>query len=340
MKIILNENEEWNTDRINKIRKNNSRIKSEIKYRNFKIKKRDIRLDNTAFYSKLMKQNNCHKRGHVYLYNFKDDYAYSNKIITNNNGEIIDQIPPDRQNWGDRKVEVLLKSKETGFIEKDIILKIEEDVDKDKICKIMNKKGYILREEVLEKLKKDYDLQILGSTLKFYGNKGLIKPGVKIISPGKRGSESYYEKNTPEIIKIIKYLMEKFGYKLEKIKRYFEFIDMKRPDELNSIILNKHFKTLSGWRDIREGDKIVINPNSELATIEFHELAIVAMFRAIVEIISNYPEYNSFIKNGKIGELKAEVSMDMENMFVTFREPINKNIWFKKGGVEIINLRG
>ena len=200
------------------------------------------------------------------------------------------------------------------------------------INKIARYLPMISTNKVLEVLTEKYDLKIDRTLLFKYHQKGLLEKKQKICKGRAGGVKTYWNNNTPEIYKIIKYLMEKFEYKLEKIKTYFEFIDMKRPDELNSIIINKHFRTT------RKENKIVINPNSELATIQFRELAVVASFRAIAGIISDYPEFNSFIKNEKIGKLQSEVRMDRDNIFVAFREPINKNVWFKEGSTEIRDL--
>ena len=71
--------------------------------------------------------------------------------------------------------------------------------------KFMEKVGYIPKKKVIEILATKYDQEIPNSTLKYYGSKKLIEPGIKASLPGVTGSVSFYKKDTPKIIASIRY---------------------------------------------------------------------------------------------------------------------------------------
>lgn len=107
-----------------------------------------------------------------------------------------------------------------------------------------HKEGLITKSEVLEALKINYDINITGSALKYYGTNDLIEPGFNKKFLGTSGTVSLYRKDTPEIIYFIKYLQVLYRYKLTDLIGLFKISKFKNIKKLQSFYTEKHISII------------------------------------------------------------------------------------------------
>ena len=126
--------------------------------------------------------------------------------FTDDSGNILLTVPLPIQQYDDYK-------EEDNISEDDNSTEIAKEVIKE-----MEKLDYIKKEEVFKILKNNYKIDITERTLKYYATEGLIEKSSIGRLPGVTGSVSFYKKNTPGLILLIKYLQNFYRLKLNEIK--------------------------------------------------------------------------------------------------------------------------
>lgn len=202
------------------------------------------------------------------------------------------------------------------------------------INKIARYLPMISTKKVLEALKERYDLKIDRTLLFKYHQKGLLEKKQKICKGRAGGVKTYWNDNAPEIVRIIKYLLEEFEYKLEKIERYFEFLEIKKPRELNHMLVILNTK---GFPPFSQENKNYVNMVYESTYREYREFLMVATLRAFVELATGEKGLLDYLSDeDKLKGLNAKLNIDMDNIWVYFDAPINKSVRFKKEGIEVL----
>jgi len=224
----------------------------------------------------------------------------------------------------------------------------------------IHKKGYLIKDEVLNKLEDYYFIEITPRTLKYYGTIGLINSGIKENIKGIVGSVSLYPNNTPEIIFLIKLLQVETNMSLNEIREYFKVLNLE--DEY----FKKFLKIAIECNKIGDPDKKMekLLEDKKIPKEQWGErLSELYQFKnnfwnerkkylKIQEYITNF----RFVAiNKALAELGLlDITLDIENIedytsagklevgknsiTVIFKELVNKKVIFLKNKIEIKNL--
>ncbi len=190
----------------------------------------------------------------------------------------------------------------------------------------IRKAGYLLRDDVLRILRIKYEVDISGSTLKYYSLKKMIKPGINCKVDHLKGSVSLYAKNTTKIIALIKYLQDKKGYKLVELERYFGilcFYNIEKLKEFYNAINQENIVTMQG-SGIRFG---------KLAG-ELMCLQEIAIYRALLELNLFNKTFNEIYPDPDTEVNIIKNSRGKYNVIVNFPKH-NKEVVYAEEGIKI-----
>lgn len=195
----------------------------------------------------------------------------------------------------------------------------------------MNEKK-LKKQEVKEILEQKYGIDIKDRTLQFYADKKLIEPGEKDKDGGIRGSVSYYNNNTPERIRLIKYCLDKKIFDLDTLSRNIStlnFKDIKKLNEYYKEIFQSDKHTI-----LTKDGKIRITPLMS----EFIDYTRIAVYVALAElgIVGEDSEKHFELENSL-----TSIDKDSKGGLFTMVELnlIKKRVIFNKTGTIIEEIK-
>lgn len=195
----------------------------------------------------------------------------------------------------------------------------------------MNEKK-LKKQEVKEILQQKYGIDIKDSTLQLYADKKLIEPGKKDEYGRVRGSVSYYNKNTPDRIRLVKYCLDKKIFDLDTLSRNMSILSFKDVKKLN-----EYYKEIfqSDKHEILTKDgKIRITP----LVWEFIDYTRIAVYVALAEfgIVGEDAEKHFELENSL-----TSINKDSKGELFTMVELnlINKRVIFNKTGTIIEEIK-
>ena len=201
---------------------------------------------------------------------------------------------------------------------------------------IMLEKEYITKQEVLKTLKSKYKIkEFEDRTLQYYIQKGVIKPGrmkrVKKVS----GSVSYYPKNTPELIMMIRYLTSEKINTLKEIQENLDILNFKNIKKINEFYEEIFSGKTERHNILFENGIIKITP----LAWELMDLHSVGCHRALVEFGIFGEDSFDHIYDEKA---KIFIKKNKDNEFsiiFEFAETLGKRVIFKKTGTIIEEIK-
>lgn len=191
----------------------------------------------------------------------------------------------------------------------------------------MNEKK-LKKQEVKDILQQKYGIDIKNSTLQLYADKKLIEPGKKDEYGRVRGSVSYYNKNTPDRIRLVKYCLDKKIFDLDTLSKNLSILSFKDLEKLNEYY--KEIFQSDKHSIITKDGKIRITPLMS----EFIDYTRIAVYAALAElgIVGEDSEKHFELENSL-----TSINKDSKGGLFTMVELnlIKKKVIFKKSGIFI-----
>ncbi len=218
--------------------------------------------------------------------------------------------------------------------DKDIVERSNYNFILGKAFTKMEEEGYIKKEDVFKRLENDYNLKFTDRSLRNYVVEKLIeKPEVKGVK-GVAGSVSFYNKNTPALVFLIKWLRKvKAKLTFSSIRGMFNLLEMENIEEL---------KRLSECKDFE-------------ARLQKLDLLYIGFFRALVELdilkrvnLMSKDEIEKFsfgklLENPIVENMfmlldqdRCEISED--HIMIRLNPPVERKVYFRREGIEIVEI--
>jgi len=231
---------------------------------------------------------------------------------------------------------------------------------------IVKKRGYIKKDELRE-IAKNYEIKLTDRLLNHYCELGLIEHSIMKRLRGIPGTVSLWKEDTPKILYVIKNLKEK-GHKL-KLKEIKYWLDLLNLNEKNIEEIKKIQEEDSEFnRDIMFSlginldDKEYLLNNIPLKLFDYKKLITrldilnrVLIERAYIELdyekiiiiakksrpLITWTEINKYEKAPIVGDRvddilnkpKIDINLYIPEIKVIYKEPVNKEVVFKKDGL-------
>ncbi len=218
--------------------------------------------------------------------------------------------------------------------DKDIIERSNYNFILGKAFTRMGEEGYILKKDIFKVLETDYDLKFTERSLRNYVVENLIEAPRLDRVKGVTGSVSFYSRNTPAMIFLIKWLTKvKAERTFNRIRRLLNLLKFNNVEELKKLIECKDLMAriqrldliyIGFFRALTELDilkKVNLMTKDEIKRFSFGKLLEDPIVENVFELLN-----------------QDEWEITVEYIMIKLNPPVEREVYFRREGIEVVEV--